>query len=1327
MPLGAGDRTGASRALSPILGIGLLLASWTGCGNEGVVVRLDIGGDTLVSMDSDAHPDLLLDTQDLPDAGPDTLFDAAPDTFFDAAFDTPETASTDWIPPTDTSDTSDTAPDSWIQDTWPQDTGTDAWVDPPEGCLEKDPPPWSRKIKGAGGAVVFTEVMYQPLDADPSWVELHNPFAIDMDISGWALDGDVSYSFPDDTFVPSGGYLVVASEPGLLDLGEGGMALGPWSGILPSGSGEIELRSNTDRLMDVVKWTAWHPWPVTPAGSGASLSKIDPVARSEEAEGWGHSLTPGGSPGVANPSAVEAEDPGLRFNEVSGGGADAWIELVNAGDAPADLADFVVAPAMGAEATLPMGSLMPGELALLTLDTLGLQAEPGERLFLYAPEKSLVLDGVGLTADPRARDDAGTRWYFPDPPTPGAANAPLVPGTVVINEIMYNHAPIHFPGVPPLASEEEWLELYNAGSEAVEIGGWSLVDAVTFQFPADTSLPAGGYLVVARDASTLSLQVPGVPVVGDFDGKLSNSRERIALLDACGNLVDELRYADGGRWPAWADGGGSSLELQDPRADNAVPEAWAPSIEYEDAAWQTVTYDEVLEPSVVGPDGQWEELVLGLLAAGEVLIDDLSLIEDPEGQAIERLQSGSFEEGGAAAWRLLGTHRASAVIEDPTEPGNHVLRLRATGPAEHMHNHAETTLADGAALQDGVPYSLSFRARWVAGSNQLNSRLYFSRMAHTTLLDRPTLNGTPGAQNSQWIDNLGPTYTALSHAPVVPLAFEPVDVRVRASDPDGVQGVTLWYAQDGGAPQGLPMATDGGGFLAQIPGAAAGTVTQFWVEGTDLAGASTVFPAGGPASRARVVAIDGAAPAPPMHSFRILMTPDDDAWLFQAENVMSNDRVPATVIWNEEEVFYDVGIRLKGSERGRPQTVRVGFSIRFDPARLFRGVYETVMLDRSEGVNFGQREMLINLMMARAGSLSAEYNDLVHLYATRAEHSGPAELQLARFGDQLLSFQFEDGEDGPLYEYELVYYPTTTVDGSPESPKLPLPDLVVGTPITGLGADKEDYRHLWTVKNNRWADDFVDVMAFATAFGAAETDLAAQLEGFMDVDQWLRAFAFCVLANPVDNYGTGAAHNAQFYVRPVDGRVLFFPHDLDFFGGQPLNAIVKSPDLQKLIASPVAARRFYGHLYDILQTAYNGEYMAHWSQQLGDLLPEQDFAGHLQFIEARADWVLNGTAQSVLQSFPEVPFEITTNGGAAFDVEGALVSLEGQGWIDVHSIWRFGELLELPVTWVDGTHWETLVTLDCGLNVVALEARNPKGAAIGADTVMITRCGDDCP
>ena len=86
---------------------------------------------------------------------------------------------------------------------------------------------------------------------------------------------------------------------------------------------------------------------------------------------------------------------------------------------------------------------------------------------------------------------------------------------------------------------------------------------------------------------------------------------------------------------------------------------------------------------------------------------------------IERMQNGTFEQG-ADHWRILGND-GSRVVLDPDNPQNHVLHVVATSATEHMHNHLETTLANGARILATKTYRISFRAKWLAGSPQVHS------------------------------------------------------------------------------------------------------------------------------------------------------------------------------------------------------------------------------------------------------------------------------------------------------------------------------------------------------------------------------------------------------------------------------------------------------------------------------------------------------------------------------------------------------------------------------------------------------------------------------
>lgn len=1038
------------------------------------------------------------------------------------------------------------------------------------------------------------------------------------------------------------------------------------------------------------------------------------------------------STSIAN-KAQQEQNIDLAFHEVAAGNDESfWVELTNRGTATLDLQGYVVVSSNGGEFELPAQSLEPGALFQIDEATLGFDAKFGDKLFLVTPDRGAVFDGVRVAEVPRGRTMDSLGFLYPDEATPGKPNQFVQHDEIVINEIMYQSPPEKAPDGAKVKSTLEWIELLNRSDKPVDISGYQFVDAIEYGFPVGTVVPAGGQVVVTNDIAAMKAAYPTLPstangiLLGDFKGGLSNSDETLVLLDACGNPADSLHYYDGGHWPILAGGGGSTLELRDARADNATGEAWAASDEGARSSWQTIVYEGVAQPSSVGPDGTYQEFLIGMLEAGTVLIDDVSVIEDPAGIKRELLQNGKFESGGSATWRLLGNHRHAEVIEDPTKPGNHVLRLEATGPTEHMHNHLETTLAQGQTIENGTNYRISLRAKWLGGSNQLHTRLYFNRLARTTELALPTSPGTPLAPNGRAETNIGPTYRDLQHAPVVPQPYEPVRVSVVATDPDDIRDLTLFYAVDGGAFASLPMTKDDGDrYTALVPGNAAGSIHQFYVTGKDGQGATSMFPAKGPESRALWKVDDGLAETQGLHNVRIVLTPGDTQWMFDPKNLMSNDPLPATVIDDEQRAFYDVGVRLKSSERGRPEVARVGFALKFQPDRRFRGIFDNFMADRSEGVGYGQRELLFNQAVNHAGTITSHYDDVVKVLTPRPEHVGPAHLQMARFGDLLLDYQFENGGDGTVFEYELIYYPLTTDTGTPEGNKLPQPDSVDGVPIQDLGADKEAYRMAFIIKNNRWRDDYEGLMQFAKVFGSSGPAFDMNIGNVIDVDEWLRAFAFGVLSGTVDNYAAGSQHNGNFYVRPVDGRVLYFPHDLDFYGGSPQSPIVPSGDLAKLITNPVRRRLYYGHLYDILSTSYNGSYMGYWANHLGQLLPAQDFAGHLQFITARADWVLNSAPDAVTKAFPKVTFAITTNGGAAFSVTTASVTLDGTGWIDVADARNAG--VSVGLVWQDQTTWKATLPLKCGANAVQLDAIDRRGLVVGSDSITVTRTGNGCP
>lgn len=141
-----------------------------------------------------------------------------------------------------------------------------------------------------------------------------------------------------------------------------------------------------------------------------------------------------------------------------------------------------------------------------------------------------------------AGNTAGTRTYLPA----GAehdvfyfsVDAAFSDSPVVINEIMASNS--------VTASDEngdfdDWIELYNPGSEVVDLSGFYMTDnpanLTKWAFPAGTSLAAHSYLIVWADED----QEQG-PLHSNF--KLSGSGEILYLLDSTLQWVDTLNFPE---------------------------------------------------------------------------------------------------------------------------------------------------------------------------------------------------------------------------------------------------------------------------------------------------------------------------------------------------------------------------------------------------------------------------------------------------------------------------------------------------------------------------------------------------------------------------------------------------------------------------------------------------------------------------------------------------------------------------------------------------------------------------------------------------------------
>lgn len=107
---------------------------------------------------------------------------------------------------------------------------------------------------------------------------------------------------------------------------------------------------------------------------------------------------------------------------------------------------------------------------------------------------------------------------------------------ILINEFSASNASIVED--PEYSNYSDWIELYNAGSESVNLNGYFITDNLDspakFQILTNVSISAGGYLIIWADGNNSGLHT---------NFKLSAEGEEIGVFDSGLELVDSLKYS----------------------------------------------------------------------------------------------------------------------------------------------------------------------------------------------------------------------------------------------------------------------------------------------------------------------------------------------------------------------------------------------------------------------------------------------------------------------------------------------------------------------------------------------------------------------------------------------------------------------------------------------------------------------------------------------------------------------------------------------------------------------------------------------------------------
>ncbi|HJL96524.1 MAG TPA: lamin tail domain-containing protein [Candidatus Poseidoniaceae archaeon] len=396
--------------------------------------------------------------------------------------------------------------------------------------------------------LVINEVMSNPWPSNDNatwpggeWVEVFNSGNTDMDLTGWSVQDAAGNILDFDSNHLIGSAIIGAGETRIVAVNGSGS-----SGVLNNGVETLSLHWPNGTKAQQITWTDTE--------AGFSLVE-DPSSQY-----WTYAAYP--TPNASNPSDFSLivttpstiEFAELLSNSSSDGSAfpdGEWIELLNTGTTTVDLTGWSVIDGMGNVTYLDPGSLVfnqsQGATSIDAEERRLIQFNADTELWNYynhlmlRDSTGLIVDSAWYTTDygqnislvpSEIENDpwVPSTWMTPGQPDPGETPST---GLVIFTEV--------YPDGVGSDSQQwplgEWLEIYNNGTTALDVGGWKLQSS-------GRSLTLHQYNMPLQATSMIQ---PGEVALIALNGTTSfylkhTTPDSIILIDGDGNMVDSISW-----------------------------------------------------------------------------------------------------------------------------------------------------------------------------------------------------------------------------------------------------------------------------------------------------------------------------------------------------------------------------------------------------------------------------------------------------------------------------------------------------------------------------------------------------------------------------------------------------------------------------------------------------------------------------------------------------------------------------------------------------------------------------------------------------------------
>ncbi|MCD6532057.1 lamin tail domain-containing protein, partial [bacterium] len=399
---------------------------------------------------------------------------------------------------------------------------------------------------GEAPRIIITEIMFKPTTSSEEWIEIYNDDDSPVDLANWTIaDASGSATLTTESFVVQPGEYAILCESDIADRFSCSALVAEGWRYLNNDGDSIRLYDSFGNLVDSAFYSASDSWE-----NDVSAERDSLYADGGNANNWSACTDPAGSTPCADNSIWPLDydlaivgmscepfrpDPDEPFT-VS-------VQIENVGTNTASGYSVSLYYDVDRSHSYTEGDTLIGTQSVPSLAS-GEETSAAFNLSLPYGMHSLV---AVLSDTVRNNNEFNL--------------VVQIGASIVITEIMFK----------PSANDHEWIEIYNASTEAIDLANWTIADpsyegTITYE---SFVVEPNTYAIISQNPIG-GLECPAV--VAEGWPYLNNDGDEIFIKNAEGEVVDHAVYEVEGEWTEDV-----SAEKISINADGADPNNWKPS------------------------------------------------------------------------------------------------------------------------------------------------------------------------------------------------------------------------------------------------------------------------------------------------------------------------------------------------------------------------------------------------------------------------------------------------------------------------------------------------------------------------------------------------------------------------------------------------------------------------------------------------------------------------------------------------------------------------------------------------------------------------------